>query len=882
MPDLARTITDDHALSIFAPRGINPRTAQKFGVYSVTSPDELPEEFAGGRYVTIPGLVFTWQSPTGGAVLQYRPDEPIANDGGDPVKYVFPGGTQMVLNKLIDPAPHDGPILLAEGTMQSIAAAQYAPRAWAVYGMSGCWSWRRGETQVAIPDLMVAEDREVVVALDADAATNRNVFDAGMALKAALLAEGAQSVKFVRLGGHGAKAGLDDVLGSRPEEKRATYLARMIENASDKPADARPAARRSTDKERLTANLAARAEAGRPMLVVNEDRHEVINRMTEILTQKWDGTDLFSYGGVLARRRDANMEPVTDGIFADLISEAAVCVATTTKGDAIFQWPDEQSRKAVLSSRSHLFSPLDRISRVPFVRPDGTICQTSGYDAATNTYLVLDESAERVVVPEQPSEEDVRSAVKLLTEEWLGDLFDIMPEQADRANALGLVLTPLIRGLVPLAPMAVVDGLQMGVGKNLVADCLAIFATGTTADPLPYSREDEENRKVVLATYATGSELFVFDEAHVIQGPALAKALTAITHKDRVLGVSRMASYPNRVTWIALGNNVSVNGDLSRRVYRIRLAPKVANPQDRAADEFRHPDLKAWTAENRPELIAAALTLVRAWFDAGQPQNAAGRRFGSFEQWGGMVGGILDNAGVPGFLDNLVEWRSETDYEASYWTDHFSWLAEKFGSEEFTVSEVVAMMRRSNHVEHPPRLENHTVTGYTRQLGQSYGRVKNRTYAGLQLVAVTRYAGHANRWQIVDRREGTESNAGQHTPSPAPVPTTDSDDSSPATPGMSATSARSGSTYSRKETSVPYVREAHVFSTAGRQHPMYPTYPAYPGVSSDEADPLRDLLPLAVAVPAPECPDCDQPEELTPSGFWYACRRCHPGTFAAR
>jgi hypothetical protein len=46
---------------------------------------------------------------------------------------------------------------------------------------------------------------------------------------------------------------------------------------------------------------------------------------------------------------------------------------------------------------------------------------------------------------------------------------------------------------------------------------------------------------------------------------------------------------------------------------------------------------------------------------------------------------------------------------------------------------------------------------------------------------------------------------------------------------------------------------------------------------------IDDLLSGAVPASPEPCPDCDQPKELVPPGlFWYACRGCHPDTFARR
>src|SRR5690606_34675167 len=93
----------------------------------------------------------------------------------------------------------------------------------------------------------------------------------------------------------------------------------------------------------------------------------------------------------------------------------------------------------------------------------------------------------------------------------------------------------------------------------------------------------------------------------------LARALTAATWTDRILGSNNTIEVPNQATWIALGNNVRVEGDLQRRVYPINLRPKAPNPHLRNNDQFHHPDFIGFTKENRQKILTALLTLVRAW-----------------------------------------------------------------------------------------------------------------------------------------------------------------------------------------------------------------------------------------------------------------------------
>ena len=91
--------------------------------------------------------------------------------------------------------------------------------------------------------------------------------------------------------------------------------------------------------------------------------------------------------------------------------------------------------------------------------------------------------------------------------------------------------------------------------------------------------------------------------------------------------------------------------ELARRTVRIRLDAKMDRPWERT--EFRHPHLLEWVMQHRGELIWTALTLIRAWLVAGQPEGAS--VLGGFEAWSRVVGGVLSVAQVPGFLDNVRE-----------------------------------------------------------------------------------------------------------------------------------------------------------------------------------------------------------------------------------
>src|SRR5262249_21875370 len=131
--------------------------------------------------------------------------------------------------------------------------------------------------------------------------------------------------------------------------------------------------------------------------------------------------------------------------------------------------------------------------------------------------------------------------------------------------------------------------------------------------------------------------------------------------KDRLLGGNRMAEAPMYITWYATGNNVALGADTARRVCHIRLESPDEHPEERK--EFRHPDLVAWAGQNRPELLGAALTILRAQFAAGRPDQGL-PAWGSFEGWSGVVRSAVVWVGLPDPGETRLILQAQSDVAA--------------------------------------------------------------------------------------------------------------------------------------------------------------------------------------------------------------------------
>jgi hypothetical protein len=770
-------ISPEHADAL-ARAAISPELAEARGIRSVFAVSELPEWARDRPWAAdaVPSLVFPWLSRDGRQVEQLRPDRPL-DFGGDLHKYLWPTGETSILNEVIAAGEDTKTVLIVEGTKQCLAAGSWAPGGVAVYGIGGCRNW--SSDGLPIEDLAVVDGHAVVICLDADVATNPDVWSAAESLGKAVRLEGATAVRYADTGAKGTN-GLDDVLGAKATDRRREFLARMIDQASTKLPPKSGLTKKQTGPERVKVIDASTAD--RPQIFVDGDRLDVINQLTTALLLRWNESKMFDHGGVLSLLSTTNnrgqddvpcMLALDKKTFTDLVQETAVTVRRSGRdGDEIaYCYPEGQTMDALLS-RHKRFAPLHRIARVPFVRADGSVCQANGYDPASRTLLVADETVSGLAIPDDPTAEDLASAVKLIREEWLVDFFAEMPSDADRANTVGLALTPFIRGLVDVVPLAVVDGIGMGVGKNLLADvALAIPATGSPLEPLNWSQEDEENRKQITSAFIDGADVFVFDEAHHLHGAALARALTSAFWKDRKLGYNQMLGFPNMVTWVSLGNNVRVEGDITRRVYRIALRPNHPNPQDRSERDFRQPRIREWTRRNRGEVVSALLTLVRSWYAAGRPV-AASASFGSFEAWERVVGGILAHAGFEGFLGNTKEWREQTSFESHYWAQHVAWLLSTFGSEVvFTCAQVREKAASDPESELPAGLTDlaESPRDYNRRLGQAYARNNEKYFGGVRLVrAEGKQHNNVDGWMVVDRPATPEGDGGSDDGPPEP------------------------------------------------------------------------------------------------------------------
>jgi hypothetical protein len=371
------------------------------------------------------------------------------------------------------------------------------------------------------------------------------------------------------------------------------------------------------------------------------------------LTSGRDSCALYTRGGRIVEIVQVDQRPVildaTDSMVRRYLSLAANYVRYTKNSVVGVSPPLDVTRGVIDTHPAEDWGlmPVDAIVEVPPFRPDGTLIDRAGYDPSTRLYYAPGPGLKNIRVPLFPTDAEVKAA-----RERLEETFKDFPfvDDASRTNVIAAMVTLFVRTLIRgCVPALVLDATTQGTGKTLIAKIIALILTGCAAVLHAAPKDADEWRKKMAAVLRYGPALLVFDNVvHPLSSDALSCALTSGVYADRLLGFSETIEMPVRCLMVFTGNNLKAVGDMERRVFWVRLDAEVPDPENRS--KFTHPDLEHWVLAHRVNLIEAILTLIRAWFVAGQPK--ADLRRGSFDDWAQMVGGILNNAEIHHFLEN--------------------------------------------------------------------------------------------------------------------------------------------------------------------------------------------------------------------------------------
>lgn len=750
------------------------------GVYSAHSAADLPAsvQWVAKHSDSLPALVYPAEEVDGTSVVQVKPACALVLDPSDPTaraaKYVS-GSKQAApqLPLLRRPSGADPVWLIVEGVKQSLAALSWAPPEVGVLRIAGIYGWMR--EGVPTPHLDVVDGAQVVVVADADARTNRTVYEGAAALGEACLEAGAVSVVFATAPG-GANTGLDDFLASRPAQKRAAEMLRLMGTKQKKPAAKCPPRRIKDGKRRA--------------VYVNAERGHVAQLLCDAVLEHASG-EVFERAKEMVRvglnaDGQAEVEALTsssanNGVLLELLSECAVTLRSDSKGNDVAVDPTAWQLNQMLTKLKKRARSLRGISQMPLLTRSGALVLREGYEAESKMYVRLSSDLADLHVPQTPSRAEVEDAVGEL--QYLLQDFEFATE-ADRTRALAMLVTAVVRPSFPKCPLWMLTAVKPGQGKGKLAALGSILMTGQTPSVQPYPSSDEEVEKVVTSKVLAGSTSLFLDEARgVLASSALQALVTSDKWAGRVLGETKVVEMDHAVHLVVAGNNLALGVDMARRVMPVQLYTELEDPS--VGRSFVIPDLEEYAAEHRRDLVAAVLTIVRNWYALGCPSPTeagnAPTRIGTFEKWQEVVGGALEAAGVTGLMDGVLEMRESLDDGSDQWAMHFAALEDLASAKPgglFTVADVVSQLSAQSEPAYPPELDLSSANP-TYVLGRAYmsiGAVKGKRsawYGGRSLVVDDKKTRAGSKQYRIETRAGSSAGAAApavSTPTAKPEP----------------------------------------------------------------------------------------------------------------
>jgi Primase C terminal 2 (PriCT-2) len=328
----------------------------------------------------------------------------------------------------------------------------------------------------------------------------------------------------------------------------------------------------------------------------------------------------------------------------------------------------------------------------PTLRLDGTILDEPGFDKKSGLYF--DPGLMKFPeIKKNPTKNDAKRALgvllRLLADFPFAD--DDGVDGLSRSVAVALILTALCRRVLPIAPMFGIDAHEANTGKTELGQVAARIMTGrdTAARSLPH---DEYQRKNELAAaFEAGDAMIMWDnvdgDKQMVEGGSLCAALTSEMIQCRRLGGNSAEDQiiaPTNSLIVATGNHLAFFGDMTKDrslVCNLRTDLKLDQRT------FEHWPLQKYQEQERPALVAAGLTILRAHRIAKDknPQTSSNFRF---DAWRSIVADALVWLGLPDPVLSTERSKADDPQEEAQREVMRTW-ARYLGEDEVTTSVVL-------------------------------------------------------------------------------------------------------------------------------------------------------------------------------------------------
>ncbi len=182
----------------------------------------------------------------------------------------------------------------------------------------------------------------------------------------------------------------------------------------------------------------------------------------------------------------------------------------TAQGDIIrVDPPRDVIEQISVMSDEWPFPPLHGVITTPTMRTDGSLLLSAGYDGATG--LVLFDPPSMPAIPDRPSKRDALDALTLLNSLLVEFPF---ANDVSWSVAMSMLMTPVLRAAMLVAPIHVVTAPEAGTGKSYLQDIAAAIASGERCPVMSVSDQPEETEKRLVGAALAQRPIIALDNCN--------------------------------------------------------------------------------------------------------------------------------------------------------------------------------------------------------------------------------------------------------------------------------------------------------------------------------------------------------------------------------
>jgi hypothetical protein len=725
MDALNGAVTHRHAQELVE-SAISPAVAAQRGYQSIVANFDKLAQLGFAEWQWRGGLLIPIHDAAGEIVLaQLKPDEPRLNDDGERIKYEPPHGSRLRIDvpvasqkEISDPAAS---LVATEGCKKADAGASHGATIISLQGVS-CWRGRNvteGRTALADWKDIALNHRTVYLAYDSDAVTKPEVQAEEQELTRYLESKGA-TVWLIRIPPVDGlkKTGLDDYLfhGGNLNDLIAkavkadsadAILARTIGDLARMSIDQYARERSAAAKQlgisvgvldRMVKAAASRfrhkSDGAQLPAIETKDVAErtIIAQGWNALVKANDPPRFFNFAAGIPVRIAPSVKPSDDGcLVTQDLTEKTIRYELAHSAE----WLKDSAPTLVprdiaagcLAAPTYPLPPLRRIVRIPIFTKNKLLIKP-GYDPDSQLYLAAQFDLP-YTVDNKPSRETIKKATDILSDLLVDFPFS---DVGSKANAIAAMIEPFAREQIDgCTPIYQVGADKGGTGKGLLDRVILTPAFGTRWISITAPKDERDWRNELTSKLRETPEAIVIDNvSKFLDSPSLASAVTKEFWDNRELGVTRQLTLEIRCSWHILANNLDMTDELTRRCVRIQLHRDMDHPELLDISELAHPNVLSYAVKQRPAIIWAILTLISAWIAANRPKPSCSY-LGSFESWRDVIGGILQVAGIDGFLTEIKKHAADADPETERWRALVEKWWIKFGENEVRAADLLPL-----------------------------------------------------------------------------------------------------------------------------------------------------------------------------------------------